>query len=74
MVCLGNPRLAVAGPDAVNPPPDLTGREIETLVNESQQAGKYKVEWDASGLESGIYFGLLRRSQGRQVLKLIVIE
>ena len=35
---------------------DAIGREVTTLVNESQNAGNYKVNWNASGLASGTYF------------------
>jgi hypothetical protein len=34
---------------------DLLGREVATLVNETQQAGKYEVAFDGAGLASGIY-------------------
>jgi glucose/arabinose dehydrogenase len=39
---------------------DLSGRRIVTLVNEVQQAGSYTVQFDASGLASGIYLVTLR--------------
>ncbi|MEO8211280.1 MAG: T9SS type A sorting domain-containing protein, partial [bacterium] len=32
------------------------GQEVSTLVNENQNAGSYKVEFDGSNLPSGIYF------------------
>jgi hypothetical protein len=35
---------------------DVLGREVETLVNNEMQAGKYEVNWNASVLNSGIYF------------------
>jgi hypothetical protein len=35
---------------------DVLGNEIATLVNEKKLAGEYEVEFDASGLTSGIYF------------------
>lgn len=35
---------------------DMLGREVATLVNEAKSAGEYEVEFDASGLSSGIYF------------------
>jgi len=34
---------------------DLLGREVTTLVNETQQAGSYEVSFDGSGLASGTY-------------------
>jgi len=35
---------------------DILGREVITLVNKQQKAGSYEVQFDASGLTSGIYF------------------
>ncbi len=35
---------------------DLLGRRVQTLVNESQFAGFYSVQFNASSLSSGVYF------------------
>ncbi|MCX6134943.1 MAG: T9SS type A sorting domain-containing protein [Ignavibacteriales bacterium] len=35
---------------------DVLGKEVSTLVNEIGQPGVYKVQWDGSGMPSGIYF------------------
>ena len=35
---------------------DMLGKEVATLVNKQQDAGTYIVNWNASGLASGIYF------------------
>ena len=35
---------------------DLLGREVETLKNEQQKAGEYKIVWDAKKYSSGLYF------------------
>jgi hypothetical protein len=34
---------------------DLLGREVATLVNEVKEPGTYTVQWDATGLASGVY-------------------
>ncbi len=39
---------------------DLQGRLAAELVNEYQSAGSYQVQWDASGLASGIYLAQLQ--------------
>lgn len=39
---------------------DILGKEVETLVNENQSAGEYKVNFNASGLASGTYIYTLR--------------
>jgi DNA-binding beta-propeller fold protein YncE len=35
---------------------DVLGREVETLVNEIKQGGKYEVRFDGSNKASGVYF------------------
>jgi hypothetical protein len=45
---------------------DLLGREIETLLNESMQAGDHSIIFDGSGLGSGVYF---YRMQARESVK-----
>ncbi len=34
---------------------DLLGKEVAVLVNKRQQAGEYKVSWEASNFPSGVY-------------------
>jgi hypothetical protein len=35
---------------------DVLGRQVATLVNEVQAANRYTVEWNPSGLSTGVYF------------------
>jgi hypothetical protein len=35
---------------------NVLGQEVATLVNEVKQPGTYTVQWDASGMASGMYF------------------
>lgn len=53
---------------------DVLGREVATLVNESQKPGKYTIAFDAKNLASGVYFARLKA--GRQVLlrKMLLIR
>ncbi|NND71148.1 MAG: T9SS type A sorting domain-containing protein [Rhodothermales bacterium] len=41
---------------------DILGREVSSLVNESIPAGTYEVNFDASGLPSGVYLYRLNLS------------
>ena len=43
---------------------NILGQKVSTLVNRKQKAGSYKVEWDASGFASGIYFYHLSTDKG----------
>jgi len=43
---------------------DLLGRDVQTLVDDFQQANTYSVNFDASRLSSGIYFYRLTNRNG----------
>jgi hypothetical protein len=53
---------------------DVLGNEIETLVNEEQPAGEYEVEFDGTGLPSGIYFYQLRTGNYIETKKMVLIK
>jgi hypothetical protein len=53
---------------------NLLGEEIVTLVNHELAAGRYKVQWDASGMESGVYFYRLETKAFVQTKKLILMK
>ncbi len=53
---------------------DITGREIETLVNEELKAGSYKVNFDGSKLSSGVYFYKLLTNKYTLSRKMILIK
>ncbi|MBX2991148.1 MAG: T9SS type A sorting domain-containing protein [Bacteroidetes bacterium] len=53
---------------------DVLGREVATLVSETQQAGVYKTPFDASRLTSGVYFYRLQAGNTVQSRKLVVLK
>ncbi len=53
---------------------DLLGREVSMLVNKQQQPGSYKVEFDADGLTSGIYFYKLMAGNFSQTRKMLLVR
>ncbi len=53
---------------------DILGKEVITLVNERQTAGKYDVVFDASEFKSGVFFYKLRAGNFVDVKKLIVLK
>ncbi len=53
---------------------DMLGREVATLVNKKQSPGKYSVQFDASGLPSGVYFYTLRAGDFVQTRKMVLLK
>jgi len=53
---------------------DLLGNEITTLVNEEKPIGNYEVEFNATGLPSGIYFYKLQAGDFIQTKKMILMK
>ncbi|MBT8380462.1 MAG: T9SS type A sorting domain-containing protein [Ignavibacteria bacterium] len=53
---------------------NLLGEQVEVLVNDYQQAGKYKFGFDASSLSSGIYFYSLTAGSFSETKKMIVLK
>jgi len=53
---------------------DILGREVLTLVNEEKQPGVYEVDFDASGLSSGIYYYELKSREFRSIKKMVLLR
>jgi len=53
---------------------DLSGRHMTTLVNSRQQRGVYTIQFDASGLSSGVYFLRLKTDDFMDVQKLTLVK
>jgi hypothetical protein len=53
---------------------DVLGREVATLVNEVKQPGTYSVQWDASGVGSGMYFCRLEAGGFVQTQKMLLMK
>ncbi len=53
---------------------DSQGREIITLVNEYQKAGNHSMQFNASSLQSGVYFYSIETGQCHDIKKLIVLK
>jgi photosystem II stability/assembly factor-like uncharacterized protein len=53
---------------------DITGKEINTLVNEEQTIGIYEATFDGSSLSSGVYFYQLRAGEYSETKKMIIIK
>jgi photosystem II stability/assembly factor-like uncharacterized protein len=53
---------------------DITGREIQTLVNEKLNPGTYEVTFDGSNYASGVFFYQLRSGDFIETKKLILLK
>jgi hypothetical protein len=53
---------------------DITGRLVETLVNEPQQPGIHQVQWDRKTNPSGVYFYRLKAGEFVETRKMVVID
>jgi len=53
---------------------DLLGREVGTLVNSVQSAGHYVVDFDATGLPSGMYFYRIETPQFSDMRKMMLLK
>jgi hypothetical protein len=53
---------------------DILGREIETLIDKELEPGKYKVNFEAKDLPSGVYFYTLRAPKFTKTNKMIFIK
>jgi streptogramin lyase len=53
---------------------DMLGKEVATLVKEEKPAGKYKVDWDATSLTSGVYFYRLQTRDFVETKKMVLMK
>jgi hypothetical protein len=53
---------------------DMLGREIETLINERQNAGDHSVTFNAMNLPSGMYFYQLNAGSFTETKKLVLLK
>ncbi|MCB9090310.1 MAG: T9SS type A sorting domain-containing protein [Calditrichae bacterium] len=50
------------------------GQEVAVLVDESQPAGSYRVQWDAARMASGIYFARFQAGSFVQTRKVMLLK
>jgi len=53
---------------------DVRGHQVETLVNSSQPAGRYWVQWNASNYCSGVYFYRIETPEFSDVRKMMLVK
>ncbi len=53
---------------------DVTGREIQALIDQVQFPGDHKIIFDGSGLSNGVYFYKLETDQNVMVKKMVLVK
>lgn len=53
---------------------DVLGREVATLMNEEKPAGKYEIQFDASGFSSGVYYYRLQTENFIETKKMVLLK
>jgi len=53
---------------------DILGREVETIVDKEFEPGKYKINFTATNLPSGVYFYTLRTPKFTKTNKMLLIK
>jgi hypothetical protein len=53
---------------------DVSGREVATLVDEIKSPGSHRINFDATGLTSGIYFYKLSSKKNALIRKMIILR
>jgi len=53
---------------------DAAGREVQTLVNEKLQPGRYEVTFDGSGFASGVYFYQIVAGSFKETRRMVLIK
>jgi hypothetical protein len=53
---------------------NMLGQEVATVVNEERDAGSYQVQFDGTGLSSGVYFYRIQAGDFVDAKKLLLIK
>ncbi|NOX17711.1 MAG: T9SS type A sorting domain-containing protein [Chlorobi bacterium] len=53
---------------------NILGQKVAQIVNERKEAGTYKINFDASALQSGIYFYQITTDKFSEVKKMMLVK
>lgn len=53
---------------------DITGRQIEILINKKMEKGNYELTWHAVNMPSGVYFYKIEAGEFSETRKMIVLK
>jgi hypothetical protein len=53
---------------------DMTGKEVQTLLNGNLNAGTYNISFDGSKLSSGVYYYELKARDFKEIKKMVLVK
>ena len=53
---------------------DIAGSEVSILENEEKEQGKYRINFNAENLQSGVYFCRMVAGEGSVTKKMVVVR
>jgi hypothetical protein len=53
---------------------DISGKKLETMVNQNMQAGFYRIDWNASKYSSGVYYYRLEAGKFTETKKMVLLK
>jgi hypothetical protein len=53
---------------------DITGKEVQLLVNSQLKAGTYEYQWDGSNYPSGVYFYRMTTGNYAETKKMVLVK
>src|SRR4030095_9180920 len=53
---------------------DITGKEVKMLIDQQMKPGEYEVDFDGTGLGSGVYFYILKAGSFIESKKMILVK
>jgi len=53
---------------------DILGQKVKVLLDKRQKAGRYKINFDATGLANGMYFYRIKAGKFEKTRKMLIIK
>ena len=53
---------------------DMSGRKVQTLINQHQRAGRYLIPFDGRALSGGVYICKMRTTNFQQAFKMVLLR
>lgn len=53
---------------------DILGKEVQVMVNNTQPAGSYKIEWNGENFPSGVYFYKIQAGDFIETKKMVLLK